>query len=88
MRSDEALVEKVRTIWTPEREVAVYSADLSPGTEIDSIIRHAFHHLLQFRLQEVSINLDQLNTGSIQFNISDTELGRVASFWHHKEEEA
>lgn len=40
-------IEKLRRIWTPGREVEEVIARLEPQTELDSMIRHILHAIVQ-----------------------------------------
>lgn len=40
-------LEKLRHIWTPGSEIQEVVADLNPGTELDSMIRHILHAVIQ-----------------------------------------
>jgi len=85
-------VERLREIWTPDREVAELFADLDPQTELDSLIRHFFHAIIQ---RQGSVTLDlgselhpQVNTGQIRWEIvhgpgPTPELRpRQVTIWH------
>jgi len=48
-------VERLRQIWTPEREIEELFTDLSPGSELDSQIRDFFSRIID---REGSITLD------------------------------
>jgi hypothetical protein len=60
--------EKLRTIWTPERELDEFFTDLSPQTELDSMIRDYLHRVIQQR-GPVILDLDALNVGSLRWEI-------------------
>lgn len=48
-------VERLRQIWTPEREIDEIFSDLSPGTALDSEIRDYFSRIID---REGTITLD------------------------------
>lgn len=78
--------EKLRQIWTPERELEEYLTDLSPQSELDSMIRDYFHRTIQQR-GPVRLNLDAPNTGNLRWEIVHHEPspglvgGREISIW-------
>jgi len=51
-------VERLRRIWTPEREIEEVFSDLSPGTALDSEIRDYFCRIID-------------KYGSIELDITD-----------------
>jgi hypothetical protein len=66
-------VEKLRRIWTPGREVEEVVARLDPQTELDSMIRHILHAIVQ---QHGTVKIDLgsemdpvLNVGSLRWEI-------------------
>jgi len=48
-------VERLRQIWTPEREIDELFTDLSPGSALDSVIRDYFSRIVD---REGTITLD------------------------------
>lgn len=61
-------VEKLRRIWTPEREIEEISASLDPGTTLDSIVRDLLHRTIQQK-GPVTLNLDALNAGTLRWEV-------------------
>lgn len=66
-------VEKLRRIWTPGREVEEVIARLEPQTELDSMVRHILHAVIQ---QHGSCRIDlgsevqpNLNEGTLRWEI-------------------
>jgi hypothetical protein len=68
-------VEKLRKIWSPEMEAAEMFADLNPQTELDSMVRHLLHAILEQVVKgPVQVNLEQLNTGTLRWEIVHPQL--------------
>lgn len=66
-------VEKLRTIWTPDKEVEELFADLSPATELDSLMRFFVSAIVE-KLGSVKIELGseampRTLTGTIRWEI-------------------
>jgi hypothetical protein len=61
-------VEKLRRIWTPEREIDEIFSKLDPGTELDSMIRDLLHRTIQQK-GPVTLSLDPPNTGTLRWEI-------------------
>jgi len=59
-------VEKLRRIWTPEREIEQLFSDLSPGTALDAEIRDYFVRIID---KYGSIELD-LTEPVPEFNVN------------------
>jgi hypothetical protein len=79
-------VEKLRRIWTPEREVEEIFANLDPQTELDSMIRDLLHRVVQQK-GPVTLSMDALNVGNLRWEIVHHEPmpgvvgGREVSIW-------
>lgn len=61
-------IEKLRRIWTPEREVEEVFTNLDPQTRLDSMIRDLLHRTVQQR-GPVTLDLDALNVGTLRWEI-------------------
>lgn len=61
-------LEKLRTIWTPGREIEELVHSLEPGTELDSMIRDYLHRTIQQR-GPVTLSLDVPNQGTLRWEI-------------------
>jgi hypothetical protein len=76
-------VEKLRRIWTPEREVEEIFTRLDPGTWLDSIIRDYLHRVIQQK-GPVALDLDVRNEGTLRWEVvkHDVPGGRTeVSIW-------
>jgi hypothetical protein len=66
-------VEKLRKIWTPGREIEELVAKLDPQTELDSMVRHFLHALIQQHgprtIELGSSEEPVLNTGVLRWEI-------------------
>jgi hypothetical protein len=64
-------VERLRRIWTPGREVEEVVAKLGPGSELDSMIRHFLHAVVQQNgTQRVQLGSEAFpleNTGTLRW---------------------
>lgn len=76
-------IERLRQIWTPNREVEEISADLAPQTLLDSQIRHLLHALVQQGAVSTKVNLDIPNTGTLRWEVVTLEPAgsRVVNVW-------
>lgn len=66
-------VEKLRRIWTPNREIEELTANLDPQTELDSIIRDLLHRTIQ-QYGPVTLTLEEngrqvMNEGTLRWEI-------------------
>jgi hypothetical protein len=88
-------IERLRQLWTPDNELAEMFADLSPGTELDSMLRDWLHKIVA-RERSITLNLGSemipvVNTGTIRFEIvhgpgDRPELrSRQVTIWHEPE---
>lgn len=64
-------IEKLRQIWTPGREIEEVILSLEPQSELDSMIRHFLHAIIQQKGPQ-TINLGSaenpvLNTGTLRW---------------------
>lgn len=74
--------EMLRRIWTPGREIEEVIHKLDPSTELDSIIRDFFCRLMEQKVQKVTLDLDQPNTGDLRWEIvMDGSGRRQVSIW-------
>jgi hypothetical protein len=63
-------VEKLRRIWTPEREIDEIFSKLEPGSVLDSMIRDFFYRIIdQHHNRSVRISLEGLNYGNIRWEV-------------------
>lgn len=65
-------IEKLRKIWTPESEIEELFADLNPQTELDSMIRHFLHAIVQ-QTGPKTVSLDEINVGNLRWEIVNYE---------------
>lgn len=66
-------IEKLRRIWTPGREVEEIVHALNPQTELDSMIRHLLHAIVQTEGPK-TLNLGSeinpnMNTGTLRWEV-------------------
>ena len=61
-------VEKLRQIWTPEREVEEFHLDLRPQTRLDSVVRDLLHRTIQQK-GPVTLDLDTDNVGTLRWEV-------------------
>jgi hypothetical protein len=61
-------VEKLRQIWTPGREVEEITANLEPGSDLDSQIRDLLHRIIQQR-GPVTLDLEVKNVGNLRWEV-------------------
>jgi len=74
-------VERLRRIWTPEREIYERFDSLEPSTELDSIIRELLSRTIQ-QLGSIQLDASQPATGFIRWEKVDTPTGKpVISVW-------
>jgi hypothetical protein len=78
-------VEKLREVWTPEREIEELTANLEPQTELDSQIRDYFMRIVR-QHGSIRLFLDQPNTGNIRWEIVATDprngpIRREVTIW-------
>lgn len=66
-------VERLRRVWTPEREVEEYFNNLDPQTQLDSMIRDLLHRTIQ-QYGPVTLNLDVMNTGNLRWEVVDHDV--------------
>jgi hypothetical protein len=89
-------VERLRQIWTPDREVHEITANLDPGTELDSMVRDLLHRIIEQK-GPVTVKLTQgdqaiLNTGNLRWEVVTHELmpgitgHREVSLWIEEDE--
>lgn len=84
-------VEKLRRIWTPNKEIREFHESLEPRTELDSMVRDFLHRIIQnkgpmtLKLEERGAPIP--NTGTLRFEIIHHEpapgviTGREVSIW-------
>jgi hypothetical protein len=79
--------EKLRRIWTPDRELQEHMTNLEPQSELDSIIREYFHRTV-IQYGPIKLNLDFPMTGSIRWEVvqhlpeNGTVGAREVTIWH------
>jgi len=81
-------VEKLRRIWTPQREIEEIFANLDPQTELDSMIRDFLARIIvQHHGGSVRLSLEGQNVGSMRWEIVHHEAspgvvgGAEATIW-------
>jgi len=78
-------VEKIRRIWTPERELIELAVDDAPQTELDSIVRDFLHrHVQQHGPVRLVLERDGeqvLNYGVLRWEIAGVPGYREVSIW-------
>jgi hypothetical protein len=80
--------EKLRRIWTPDREIEEFKANLNPGSALDSEIRDYFCRIVA---DQGVVNLDITDpldpSDDIRWEIVHTPEGRrLISIWYIKGE--
>lgn len=78
------IVEKLRRIWTPDREVEELFADLSPQSALDSEIRDYFSRIM-FLHKQITLDIsDPVPEFNIRWNVIHTpppNPRRQVSIW-------
>lgn len=64
-------IEALRKVWTPGKEIEEIFSELSPGSELDSIVRTLFHAVIQ-KVGSITVDLGSekfpyINTGTIRW---------------------
>lgn len=80
------ILEPIRRLWTPKNDIEEVFRDLSPQTELDSILRDFLHRTIQQR-GPVTLDLSSLNTGQLRWEVIHHEPqpgivgGHEVSLW-------
>lgn len=77
-------IEKLRRIWTPEKEVYELADKLEPSTELDSLIRDFLCRIMEQRLHSVTLDMSVSNTGNVRWEIVTHEQSgkqQVTIWW-------
>jgi len=78
-------VERLRELWTPERETAEIEVDDAPQTPLDSMIRDLLHRVIQQK-GPMTLTMEQdgapiLNIGALRWEIAGVPGYREVSLW-------
>jgi len=74
-------VERLRRIWTPEREVYELTGNLDPGSTVDSVIRELFSRMVK-QVGSMQIDVTDPVDGFIRWEIVRAgPRQRVVSVW-------
>lgn len=73
-----APIEKLRRIWTPQREIEEVVGRLNPQSELDSMIRDFVHRIIEQKGPQTLIlgfgSEPVLNTGTLRWEIIHHEM--------------
>lgn len=77
-------VERLRRIWTPDREIYELADKLEPGSQLDSIVRELFSRTIQ-RVGSIQLDMSHPITGFVRWEEVRAGPGKVVSVWWQPE---